>query len=72
MELIQLFIHAEAAHDTFDELGQKSLVDFRDVRSFDFGKVFRVRPGTKVIRVWDTGLWVFSVLGLEKHKTLFQ
>jgi hypothetical protein len=31
MELIQLFIHTEAAHDTFDELGQKGLVDFRDV-----------------------------------------
>lgn len=32
MELVQLFIHSEAAHDTFDELGQRGLVDFRDVR----------------------------------------
>lgn len=35
MELVQLFIHSEAAHDTFDELGQRGLVDFRDVLCFE-------------------------------------
>jgi len=32
MHLIQLFFQLEAAHDTFDELGELGLVQFRDVR----------------------------------------
>jgi len=31
MHLIQLFFQLEAAHDTFDELGELGLVQFRDV-----------------------------------------
>lgn len=32
MQLVQLFINLEAAHDTVDELGELGLVQFRDVR----------------------------------------
>jgi V-type H+-transporting ATPase subunit a len=31
MQLVQLFIQAEAAHDTLDELGRLGLIQFRDV-----------------------------------------
>lgn len=31
MQLMQLFIQIEAAHDTVDELGKAGLVQFRDV-----------------------------------------
>lgn len=31
MQLVQLFIQIEAAHDTVDELGKVGLVQFRDV-----------------------------------------
>lgn len=33
MQLVQLFINLEAAHDTVDELGELGLVQFRDVRA---------------------------------------
>lgn len=32
MNLVQLFIQRDAAHDTLDELGQLDLIMFRDVR----------------------------------------
>lgn len=32
MQLVQIFINLEAAHDTVDELGELGLVQFRDVR----------------------------------------
>ena len=35
MQLIQLFIQVEAAHDSVDELGKVGLMEFRDVSSFD-------------------------------------
>lgn len=31
MQLIQIFVQLEAAHDTIDELGKIGLVEFRDV-----------------------------------------
>ena len=31
MELVQLFVHRDAAHDTFDELGDAGLIQFHDV-----------------------------------------
>jgi V-type H+-transporting ATPase subunit a len=31
MQLMQLFVQIEAAHDTVDELGKVGLVQFRDV-----------------------------------------
>ena len=42
MQLVQLFINLEAAHDTVDELGELGLVQFRDVRekrALVFGEV---------------------------------
>lgn len=39
MQLVQLFIQRDAAHDTLEELGQLGLLQFRDVRCF-FGRVF--------------------------------
>jgi V-type H+-transporting ATPase subunit a len=33
MQLVQLFVQIEAAHDTVDELGKLGLVQFRDVSS---------------------------------------
>lgn len=32
MQLVQLFVQIEAAHDTVDEMGKLGLVQFRDVR----------------------------------------
>jgi len=32
MELVQIYMEMEAAHDTVDELGRLGLVQFRDVR----------------------------------------
>lgn len=31
MELVQLFVHRDAAHETFDELGDVGLIQFHDV-----------------------------------------
>ena len=31
MQLVQLFVQIEAAHDTVDELGQLGVIEFRDV-----------------------------------------
>lgn len=31
MQLIQIFLNSDAAHDTLDELGEVGLVQFRDV-----------------------------------------
>jgi V-type H+-transporting ATPase subunit a len=31
MQLVQLFVQIEAAHDTVDELGKLGLIEFRDV-----------------------------------------
>lgn len=31
MQLVQLFVQVEAAHDTVDELGKLGLIQFRDV-----------------------------------------
>ena len=36
IQLIQLFIQFDAAHDTVDELGQIARVQFRDVKNFFF------------------------------------
>lgn len=32
MQLIQLYIQIDAAHDTIDELGKRGAIQFRDVR----------------------------------------
>jgi len=32
MQLVQLYMQVEAAHDTLDELGHLGLLQFRDVR----------------------------------------
>lgn len=31
MQLVQLFVQVEAAHDTLDELGKLGLIEFKDV-----------------------------------------
>jgi hypothetical protein len=35
MQLVQLFVQIEAAHDTVDELGRLNLIEFRNV-SFSY------------------------------------
>jgi hypothetical protein len=48
MQLVQLFINLEAAHDTVDELGELGLVQFRDVREKN-ALVFGGRSDAKVL-----------------------
>lgn len=40
MQLVQLFVQVEAAHETVDELGQLGVIQFRDVCSFCFFILF--------------------------------
>lgn len=41
MQLVQLFVQIEAAHDTVDELGKLGLIEFRDVSNCG-GRLFLV------------------------------
>lgn len=34
MQLVQLFVQIDAAHDTVDELGKLDVIEFRDVPAF--------------------------------------
>jgi V-type H+-transporting ATPase subunit a len=44
MQLVQLFVQIEAAHDTVDELGQLGVIQFRDVRTNNFGHGSKYTP----------------------------
>ena len=35
MQLVQLFVQIDAAHDTVDELGKLDVIQFRDVSKHD-------------------------------------
>jgi hypothetical protein len=44
MQLVQLFVQIEAAHDTVDELGELGLIQFRDVRLYFCSGIFYTAP----------------------------
>jgi len=42
MQLVQLFVQIEAAHDTVDELGKLGLIEFRDICFIRFSSFLQI------------------------------